>query len=155
LCRLPFYLSTVITQSGQTVAQNAQPMHFSCSFTPAGWYPFAFRTASSIAMIFFGQTFRQSLQPLQRSTLKVTFAIKIILHHLVERCIAIFCGAAPREQNILLSQYYITVVANVQVKKLAMQIKGRAKRTETKESLRERLLILKGRAARKLLIINY
>lgn len=75
ILRLLYFSSSiiVITQSGQMVAQNAQPIHFSCSVTVAGWNPFALILSSDICTIFFGQTVVQSLHPLHLSSLKITF----------------------------------------------------------------------------------
>lgn len=62
-------------QSGHIVAQNAQPIHKLSSVTSTGLCPFLLIFPFANARIFFGHASTQSPHPLQRSVLKVSFAI--------------------------------------------------------------------------------
>jgi hypothetical protein len=63
-----------MAQSGQIVAQEAQPVHCSMCATSAGLYPWWFSREERL-MIFLGQKSAQSMQPLQRSFRKMTLDI--------------------------------------------------------------------------------
>jgi hypothetical protein len=71
------YRSTSMAQSGQIVAQNAQPMHLpmSSGLTVAGWKPFELSVSASMATMPLGHAVVQSLQPLHRSMKNFTPAI--------------------------------------------------------------------------------
>ena len=64
-----------MTQSGHMVAQKAHPIHRDSSVISTGLCPFLLIFPFANAKIFFGQASTQSPQPLQRSVLKVSFAI--------------------------------------------------------------------------------
>ena len=69
------HLSTVMTQSGHIVAQNAQPTQALASVTCAGWWPFALSFVLSNSTICLGQALTHRPQPLQTSVKNVTVAI--------------------------------------------------------------------------------
>ena len=73
--RKVLYLSTVITQSGHIIAQEAHPIHALISLISTTKYPFLL-LVPEICNSFFGQDSTHKPQPLQLSFFIVIFAIK-------------------------------------------------------------------------------